>query len=78
MEQVRAVTANVIQSLPEESYAYSATTMAVDTAAVPTARAMIARIRDDLLKLLSQSARRDDVYHLEIVLVPATRLQCKE
>jgi uncharacterized protein (TIGR02147 family) len=78
MEQVRAVTATVVKDLPDESYAYSATTLAMDTAALPAARAIVARMRDDLLKLLSQSTRRDDVYHLEIALFPVTRLQCKE
>jgi uncharacterized protein (TIGR02147 family) len=78
MEQVRSVTANLMQSLPTESYAYSATTLAVDTAAVSTARAMIHRMQNELLTFLSQGAQRDDVYHLEIAFVPVTRLQCKE
>ena len=76
MEQVRSVTANLMQSLPAESY--SATTLAVDTAAVSTARAMIQGMRNELLTFLSQGAKRDDVYHLEIAFVPVTRLQCKE
>ena len=78
MEQVRSVTANLMQSLPAESYDYSATTLAVDTAAVSTARAMIQGMRNELLTFLSQGAKRDDVYHLEIAFVPVTRLQCKE
>jgi uncharacterized protein (TIGR02147 family) len=78
MEQVRSVTASVVKDLPDDSYAYSATTLAMNTAALPAARAIVARMRDDLLKLLSQTTRGDDVYHLEIALVPVTRLQCKE
>jgi uncharacterized protein (TIGR02147 family) len=78
MEQVRSVSASLIQELPEEAYTYSATTIAVDTAAVATARAMIEHMHQEILRFLSRGERRDDVYRLEIAFVPVTRLQCKE
>jgi uncharacterized protein (TIGR02147 family) len=78
LEQVRRLTATAIQRLPEKAYAYSATTVAVDTARVSTAIAMIGRMRNQLLALLDQGGSRNDVYHLEIAFVPATQLQRKE
>jgi uncharacterized protein (TIGR02147 family) len=77
-EQVRKLTLRAVRSLPRGSYEYSSTTLAVNTARIPMAIERIARLRDELMALLSQGTDRDDVYQLEISLVPVTRIQAKE
>jgi uncharacterized protein (TIGR02147 family) len=77
-EQVRQLTMRAVRSLPQGSYEYSSTTLAVNTARIPAAIEKIARVRDELMAFLSHSTDRDDVYQLEISLVPVTRLQAKE
>jgi transcriptional regulator with XRE-family HTH domain len=77
-QQVRQLTLQAVGSLPEGKYEYSSTTLAVNTARVPAAIAMLERMRDELLAFLGQSTDRDDVYQLAISFVPLTRLQAKE
>jgi uncharacterized protein (TIGR02147 family) len=77
-EQMRQLTLRAVRSMPQGAYEYSSTTLAVNTARIPAAIERIARLRDELLALLSQGTDRDDVYQLEINLVPVTRLQAKE
>jgi uncharacterized protein (TIGR02147 family) len=77
-EQARRLTVRAVHSLPQGSYEYSSTTMAVNTARVPAAIDVLVRTRDELVAFPGLSADPDDVYQLEISFVPVTRLQGKE
>jgi uncharacterized protein (TIGR02147 family) len=78
LEQVRRLMLRAVRALPEGTYEYSATTLAIDTARIPGAIEIISRMRNELLAFLNQGAVRDDVYQLEVSFVPITQLQSKE
>lgn len=78
LQQVRRLTLSALRDLPEGSFEYGATTMAIDTARLPEAFAVIERMRKEILAVLAKGAKRDDVYQLEIVLVPITQLKQQE
>ena len=50
----------------------SSTTLAVDQRRIPEALRILAKARNDVLRVLSESDRRDHVYHLDISMVPLT------
>ncbi len=57
---------------PDRLREFSTTTLAVDQRNLPEALKILTKARNDVLRVLSQSDRRDHVYHLDISLIPLT------
>ena len=57
---------------PDRLREFSSTTLAVDRRKLPEALAILTRARNDLLSVLSESDRRDQVYRLDLSLLPLT------
>ncbi len=70
LEQVRGLTLQAVRSAPAGRYGYSTTTVAVNSACLPRAIDALNRMRSELLAILAQGQNRDEVYQLEISLVP--------
>lgn len=76
--QVRQLTLNAMQAAPGGRYAFNSTTLAVNTARIPEAIELMARMKAELVALLRHDTNCDDVYQLELSLVPITQFQRKE
>ena len=59
-------------SAPDRLHEFSSTTLAVDQRKLPEALRILTRARNEVLRVLSESDRRDQVYHLDISLIPLT------
>ena len=59
-------------SAPDRLHEFSSTTLAVDQRKLPEALRILTRARNEVLRVLSESDRRGQVYHLDISLIPLT------
>ncbi len=57
---------------PDRLHEFSSTTLAVDHRKLPEALRILTKARNQVLRVLSESDRRDQVYHLDISLIPLT------
>ena len=79
LERLAAETSRLLASslcdVPVTLHEHSTTTLAVRRARIPEAIERIARLRAELVELLREDERLDDVYQLEIHLFPVTKLR---
>ena len=58
---------------PASEREFSSTTIAVDRGSLPEAMRILTDARNEILRVLAQGGRRDDVYQLDLSLLPLTR-----
>ncbi len=58
---------------PASEREFSSTTIAVDRRRLPEALRILAEARSEILRVLSEGSRRDQVYQLDISMLPLTR-----